>query len=76
MNKIIGIMAIVATMAIASVVIGIMSTTQQNVNAVCSTDGRCTGPGGTNGTAGTISPCIDHKRTLTTSDGRNLTQAC
>jgi hypothetical protein len=43
---------------------------------VCSADGRCTGPGGTNGTAGTISPCINHKRTLTASDGRNVTQAC
>jgi len=74
MNKIIGIMAIVATIAMASIAIGIMST--QSVSAVCSSDGRCTGPGGTNGTAGTINPCINHKRTVTASDGRNVTQAC
>jgi hypothetical protein len=67
-------MAIVATVAIASVVIGIMST--QSVSAICSADGRCTGPSGTNGTAGTISPCINHKRTVTASDGRNVTQSC
>ena len=61
-------MAIVATIAMASIAIGIMST--QSVSAVCSPDGRCTGP------AGTINPCINHKRTVTASDGRNVTQSC
>jgi hypothetical protein len=75
MKQIISIIAIVASLSLAAVAMGIM-TTQQSVSAVCSADGRCTGPGGSNGTAGTVGPCIGHHRTVTSSDGRNVTQVC
>jgi hypothetical protein len=75
MNKLICVIAMLAVLQIVGIIATVLPLTQ-TANAVCSADGRCTGPGGTNSSAGTISPCINHKRTLTASDGRNITQAC
>lgn len=65
-----GIMAVMVT----GIVVPMLEV--HTANAVCSADGRCTGPGGSNGTAGTVGPCVNGYRNLTSSDGRVLVQRC
>jgi hypothetical protein len=76
MNKVVYAIAAIVTIVAFSGIASMLVAMSQQVAAVCSSDGRCTGTGGTNGTAGSITPCVNGHRNVTSSDGRTLTQKC
>lgn len=71
---------LIASIAILMALSGLATTLtmMQPAHAVCSSDGRCSNPDGSRiGSGGaSITACINHTRTLTSSDGRTLTQSC
>jgi hypothetical protein len=75
MNKVVYVIAALTALGIMATVSSAIQATHSAM-AVCSAGGRCTGPGGSSGTAGTIGPCVNGHRNITSSDGRNLTQNC